>query len=889
MRHIKHALLALAVLFCTASATAATLQERSPMSQGMWWNPARPGSGFEIFSAAGQVAVFWFTFDGDGKAVWYTAQGAESTLGERWPLLRHRWQDGANIAEVVGSLGLRLRHPEAADVSFSIAGREGEWPIEPYIVSGIVNEIDHGGTWFDPTQRGWGLTLVDQGDVLGGAIFTYDASGAPTWVAGFNRGTRDVEYFRFQGSCPTCTFAPSTSVSAGRVFYEFDGDARATARSRLTLPMASGIRLDGATLVPLSRPASMRPADRQLASFHTEEALRTYLAAGMLTLTMPALGDFSASPAPTFSAPNVQEAGVDEAGLVKSDGRRVFTYDYANTMRKPALRVARVDDEGARISVLGTVPLSGGLNVPAASAGLYVHGEKLVSVHGSGATAYGMSPWSTPGAWINGLTQVEIFDLPAEGLPVSKWRADFDGFVVASRRMGDRLYLVLRYAPYVTGFNYYNPSSAPNREMLASVSLDVMMPKVRVQGQLAPLVRATEVYAPPQGARKPVANLVLVVAIDLASPRIVQSMAIAGASEALYGSPGNLFLASARYESRNSFGTLLPEPAFPVTDIHQIRAGADGLAIVGSGTVEGHLGGDADKAPFRMSEHQGRLRVVSSSGSMWGGVVRNRLSILEPSAATPGLLKTVAFLPNAARPEPLGKPNEVLYGTRFLGERLYAVTFLKIDPLYVVDLAQPADPRIVAALQVPGFSDYLHPLPNGLLLGFGKDAKPASTMGDAGFAWYQGLQVSLFDVRDAGKPRELQRLVIGKRGSDSALLRHHHAFSALLDASGFGTFAIPARIHDGDRPEFGTEDWASYPWVESGLLRFALQGTGAGDARIVPLKTLVTHRPQDGPMYSYMDATARNGRSVLFPAGTVYVGEGAFWRQDAAGNTAGPF
>ena len=341
-----------------------------------------------------------------------------------------------------------------------------------------------------------------------------------------------------------------------------------------------------------------------------------------------------------------------------------------------------------------------------------------------------------------------------------------------------------------------------------------------------------------------------------------------------------------RQPLRNSVGSLLPEPLFYVTDIHQIQLGTGAMAIVGSGSLEGFFGTDADMQSFRMSEYQGRLRAVTSTtGVIWGGVNKNRLTIMEPSSSAPGLLRTVSVLPNALRPEPLGKPGELLYATRFVDDRLYAVTFKKTDPLYVVDLASAADPRIVGALEIPGFSDYLHPLPNGLLLGFGKDSLPANTTGDANFVWYQGLQLTLFDVGNVGAPREIQRVLMGKRGSDSALLRDHHAFSFLTLGSDVASIGIPASLHDGN-PQ-GVGPTAYYPWQSSGLMRFELRGTTAADIRLLQLPSLVTHQmPQAAP---YPDAAVDGARSVLFPKGTIYVGKGQLWRQDTMGNTNGPF
>ncbi len=325
------------------------------------------------------------------------------------------------------------------------------------------------------------------------------------------------------------------------------------------------------------------------------------------------------------------------------------------------------------------------------------------------------------------------------------------------------------------------------------------------------------------------------------------------------------------------------------TDIHQLKLTPSAMSIVGSGTIEGFLGSDIDKSAFRLSEYNAQLRVVSSSYVAWGASTKNRLTVLEPSGIAPGVLRTVSVLPNAQRPQALGKPSELLYGTRFAADRLYAVTFLKIDPLYIVDLSNSADPKVAGELSLPGFSDYLHPLPNGLLLGFGKDARPVGVVGDGQFAWYQGLQLTLFDVTNANQPRELQRVLIGKRGSDSALLHHHHAFTSLVQVDGSTAIAIPARVHDGTLP-YAATDSSWYPWLESGLLRFELRGSSPADVQLTQLPTLVTNSIMASQLElsSYLDSRANGGRSIVFKNTTIYIGNGQFWRLPTGGGF-GPY
>jgi hypothetical protein len=377
--------------------------------------------------------------------------------------------------------------------------------------------------------------------------------------------------------------------------------------------------------------------------------------------------------------------------------------------------------------------------------------------------------------------------------------------------------------------------------------------------------------------------------IDIREARLVQSLAIVGRTDVMYMSTGNLYLASSRYEN-HPLSTLLPQPvqrSLYNTDIHQVSVSGTEMRVVGTGSIEGQVG-YGDKAAFRFGEHNGKLGVVSSTLSRWPDGNANRVTMLQPSTTAPGLLKTVSYLPNSRRPQPLGKPNEVLYGTRFSGNKLFAVTFRRIDPLYIVDVADASDPRITGELEIPGFSDYLHPLPNGLLLGFGREARAANNTADGQWAWFQGLQLTLFDV-SGNSPRELQRHVIGKRGSDSPLFSSHHAFSALTKSDGTTVFAFPAAVHDGV-PYYGSGDSAWYSWQYSGLLHFELRGSTRDDARLLQARTLVTTQTNGGVTYPPNgEGSWGQGRSVLFPDASVYVSNGRFWRQDASGFVDGPY
>jgi hypothetical protein len=225
------------------------------------------------------------------------------------------------------------------------------------------------------------------------------------------------------------------------------------------------------------------------------------------------------------------------------------------------------------------------------------------------------------------------------------------------------------------------------------------------------------------------------------------------------------------------------------------------IAYRGSGEVPGHLGWDASKTSYRLSEHKNDLRVVTyTNGTGWlgevGAAVKNApvssaiLSVLREDTTAAAKLKIIATLPNAARPAPIGLSGEQVYAVRFLGNRAYVVTFRRTDPLYVLDLADPADPKVTGELKTNGYSDYLLPVgPEGagLLLGVGKDATVDGRV--------QGVKLSLFDVANPAAPKELASRVLGQAGTLSGLDFGRHGIN-LFAVGNITRVALPVRVHD---------------------------------------------------------------------------------------------
>jgi uncharacterized secreted protein with C-terminal beta-propeller domain len=235
-----------------------------------------------------------------------------------------------------------------------------------------------------------------------------------------------------------------------------------------------------------------------------------------------------------------------------------------------------------------------------------------------------------------------------------------------------------------------------------------------------------------------------------------------GAGENIYASSENLYVAVTSQKAltfREKVGMMiapsLPSSVPADTEIYRFAMKDGAVTYTGRGSVPGKI-----LNQFSMDEYKGHVRIATTSGDMWRTdehTSKNNVYILNDRLAITGKLEGIA-------------PGERIYSARFLGDRAYLVTFRKVDPLFVLDLKQPTAPRILGALKIPGYSDYLHPYDENHIIGFGKD-----TIAEKDTAYYQGMKVALFDVTNVAKPVEMFKTIIGDRGTDSELLRNHKA------------------------------------------------------------------------------------------------------------------
>ena len=320
--------------------------------------------------------------------------------------------------------------------------------------------------------------------------------------------------------------------------------------------------------------------------------------------------------------------------------------------------------------------------------------------------------FTTSDGWLDEQVSLLNYDLTDVENPVLTNTMTVEGALIASRRAGDEIFIVSRHAPNIEGLVSYPQTEeevANNEALLAEASDSNILPEVRIDGEIVEPLTLDSCYRvdPEHPLAEPApsdSTLTTFLTISAETGEILRAACTFEPVSGIYMGSSFIALTQVRWDLEER-GTL----------VHLMAR--DSFDYLGSELIAGDLysGGNAD---FRISESGGVLRLVTTE---WTDdpedAFTHRLFTLSPSETAPELdvLGVLGDDPGAR----IGKPNEDLYGVRFMGNRAYMVTFERIDPLYVIDLSDPSLPSIVGELEVPGFSDLLHEVSDDLLLGLG--------------------------------------------------------------------------------------------------------------------------------------------------------------------------
>ncbi len=457
------------------------------------------------------------------------------------------------------------------------------------------------------------------------------------------------------------------------------------------------------------------------------------------TTAKSSLGDSSASAAngsPTFSTTNTVEAGIDEGDTVKTDGTHLYV------LAQGQLHILS--------AVHGEAKKRGTLRLPGYPSQLLKVGNTLL-VAGqpevmTTETQPGISSdamWSMPmgGGLQQALWQVDVSD-PTK--PVLVRQLILDGSIIGLRLTGEVARVVLQSPPQDLAFVSPNgPSSEAraleaNRQVIAESEIDDWLGGYRLldgEGKAISEGRLAECSAVARPAQFHGFSTTTVLSIDLARGLSEPNgAAVLADGQQIYASAKHLYVAIGAWQDPMIFtgDSIVPSnQADATTTIHRFSYDGNAADYTATGEVTGSLLND-----FSMSEHDGVLRVATTAGTPWGATE-------ESESFVTTLAATGQDLAQVGRVGGLGK-GERIYAVRFIGTNGYVVTFRQTDPLYVLDLADPAQPKVTGELKINGYSAYLHPLSDGRLLGVGQDASDQGRV--------TGAQVSIFDVSDPAAP-----------------------------------------------------------------------------------------------------------------------------------------
>ena len=496
--------------------------------------------------------------------------------------------------------------------------------------------------------------------------------------------------------------------------------------------------------------------------------------------------DSGAAQGVDHSGTNNQELGVDESDLVKTDGRLMV---IARGDRLVVVDVSGGPDAARQVASIalpdpGSAAIEGGESQPSRT--IYPSGGSAINdlfFDGTHVMAIGQryQPWPTqppsplaeekgavpapvtdPAAIAQSMpgprTVVHLVDLTDPASPKVTDTAEIDGTLSAARLVEGRARLVVRSEPLALPF--VQPQSLigeqtaeeMNRRVLAEAPLEQWVPHLWRGGERRDLVQCDKVWVPATFAGL---SMTSVVTVPLAAATVEPTTAsLLAPGDITYTSTGNVYVtAQAWIDPQISRLGQMPEISDWKTAVHQFSIAGDTASYVASGVVPGVI-----RNSFSMGEVAGHLGVATTTGVPW--------SVNDQSSSQLVTLKADGDkLVTAGSVSGMGA-GESIYSVRYVGTRAYVVTFRQTDPFYVVDLSDPASPKLTGELKITGYSGYLHPVSDTRILGIGRAADAQGRD--------EGMKATLFDTSDPASPKELGTWT--DRNGWSDVEWDHHAF-----------------------------------------------------------------------------------------------------------------
>ncbi|HZW49049.1 MAG TPA: beta-propeller domain-containing protein [Bacillota bacterium] len=482
-----------------------------------------------------------------------------------------------------------------------------------------------------------------------------------------------------------------------------------------------------------------------------------------------------------YSTTNLQVEGVDEADTVKTDGNYLY---YLSGQKITIVRAKPAE----AMQVVGEIEISPEDN----ALEFFINGDRLVLITQT-YKAWDLFESSLKPAE-NGnsdsdLTVTHLYNIADRTNPLLLRKLTQEGNYLSARAVGSVYYVI-------TNHSIYGCSATDLSKTLPRYT-DTLF------GNETQRVRCDELYYMPEFT---IPNYLMTMVFDINQEEPAKINTYLGAGENIFATAAHLYIASGgrsygvMEKSVNKSNSPLMRDMIwsgqSYTRIYKFALEDDNLIFVADGEVTGCI-----INRYAMGEgSDGSFRIATTGFTEGSYETVNLLFTLDEDMQPLGALRDLA-------------KGEKIYSVRFMSDRAFIVTFKTVDPLFVIDLTDSAQPVVLGELKIPGYSDYLHPWGDNYLIGFGKDTVTLPVKSGSGVvlgeqAYYLGMKLSLFDISDLSQPVEVDVALIGDRGTDSPLLSDA---KALLFQPATGLLAFPvwestiagAKISEYGYPNYG--------------------------------------------------------------------------------------
>jgi inhibitor of cysteine peptidase len=429
-----------------------------------------------------------------------------------------------------------------------------------------------------------------------------------------------------------------------------------------------------------------------------------------------AMGDSAEDFAKSYSTTNVQVEGVDEADIVKTDGNYLYvaTNNNYQSASQNNVYIVKADTQDPRV----IAKISLGNNTYVAGLFLSQDSSKLVVI----GSQYQLYAYAEPGRedimiypyYSSVNTFLSVYDVSEKASPVLARNLTLSGSYFNSRMIGNYVYAVVSQPTYL-------------------VNNDVVLPQVYENAQASEIEPTRIFYADTMDSYFTFTTFIgLNIMNDAQEPTNMTVMM--GGTSTMYVSLNNIYVTYPTWSEQGQY-----------TSIYRVRVNSSELTFEAKGNVLGYV-----LNQYSMDEYNGYFRLATTSQK--NQTQQNNVYVLDSNLTIAGKLENLA-------------EDERIYSARFIGDKCYLVTFRQMDPFFVLDMSNPAEPRVAGELKIPGYSSYLHPYDENHVIGLGKEDNL--------------VKLSLFDVSNVNAPIEVAKYIVEGDYTDSEALQEPKAF--LLD------------------------------------------------------------------------------------------------------------